>query len=231
MGMSPTLMKPRNSFTPKSIAGLQLWLDASDSSTVTLNGSNVSQWNDKSGNGRNATQGTANNQPTYATAGRNSRNIITFDGTSDSMLTNDYTIAQPHTLFVVGRRAVGGANQNFTDGGSAGRAAVYWANTDNWGMFGGVALTGPAGTDTNWHVFAASFNTTSSTLRLDGSTIATGTAGTESYTGLRIGGYNATLALLNGSIAEIISYSGSLSAANRSLVERWLGGKWGVTIA
>lgn len=44
-----------------------IWLDASDSSTITLNGINVSQWNDKSGNGRNATQSTAANQPLYGT--------------------------------------------------------------------------------------------------------------------------------------------------------------------
>jgi len=44
-----------------------LWLDANDTSTITLNGLTVSQWNDKSGNGRNATQPTAASQPTFAT--------------------------------------------------------------------------------------------------------------------------------------------------------------------
>ena len=42
-------------FNPTSIAGCQLWLDASDRSTVILSGTNVARWNDKSGNGRNAT--------------------------------------------------------------------------------------------------------------------------------------------------------------------------------
>lgn len=64
---------------------LQLWLDASDSSSVTLNGSTVSQWNDKSGNGNHATQTTAANQPTYTSAGLNGFNVITFDGTNDFM--------------------------------------------------------------------------------------------------------------------------------------------------
>ena len=40
-----------------------VWFDAADATTITLNGSNVSQWNDKSGNNRNATQGTAAAQP------------------------------------------------------------------------------------------------------------------------------------------------------------------------
>jgi hypothetical protein len=38
-------------FDPRTIPGIGLWLDASDLSTITLNGSNVSQWRDKSGAG------------------------------------------------------------------------------------------------------------------------------------------------------------------------------------
>ena len=43
-------------FIPTDIATLQLWLDAADSSAFTLSGSNITQWNDKSGKGRNASQ-------------------------------------------------------------------------------------------------------------------------------------------------------------------------------
>jgi hypothetical protein len=60
-----------------------LWLDADDASTITLNGSTVSQWNDKSGNGRNASQATAVNQPTRTLNGLGGRTVITFDGTND----------------------------------------------------------------------------------------------------------------------------------------------------
>lgn len=59
-------------FTPTLISGLQLWLDAADSSTLfdaTAGGSLVSvggtvaRWQDKSGNNRHAIQGTVNNRP------------------------------------------------------------------------------------------------------------------------------------------------------------------------
>ncbi len=56
-------------WTPAQLS-TALWLDAADAGTITLNGSTVSQWNDKSGNGRNATQSTAANQP-YWGKGRN----------------------------------------------------------------------------------------------------------------------------------------------------------------
>ena len=60
-----------------------LWLDASDASTITLNGSNVTQWNDKSGNGYHASQAVATDQPAYAASpGR-----ITFN-TSDRLITS-----------------------------------------------------------------------------------------------------------------------------------------------
>lgn len=59
----------RSAWTPAQIP-TALWLDANDTSTITLNGSTVSQWNDKSGNGRNAVQATAANQPGWG-VGRN----------------------------------------------------------------------------------------------------------------------------------------------------------------
>jgi hypothetical protein len=67
-GLSPTYATN----TPLSIPGCQLWLDGADTSSMTLSGSNVTQWSDKSGNGYNAlpnaggsaiTVGTLNNLP------------------------------------------------------------------------------------------------------------------------------------------------------------------------
>lgn len=51
-------------WTPAAIT-TALWLDAADSSTITLNGSTVSEWRDKSGNARHAAQATAASQPQY----------------------------------------------------------------------------------------------------------------------------------------------------------------------
>ena len=79
-------------------ASLALWLDAEDTSTITLNGSTVSQWNDKSGNGRNATQATAVNQPTYSASGINGKPMVQGDNSNDILIgsfvvprTSDFT--------------------------------------------------------------------------------------------------------------------------------------------
>lgn len=57
-------------WVPSDMGGsLGAWFDAFDSSTLTLAGSNVSQWRDKSGNARHASQGTGSLQPVYNATG------------------------------------------------------------------------------------------------------------------------------------------------------------------
>ena len=76
-----------------SMISTALWLDAADTSTVTTVSGAVSQWNDKSGNGRNATQGTAGSRPAYSSTGFNSRPGVSFDGIDDFMSIGGATIS------------------------------------------------------------------------------------------------------------------------------------------
>jgi hypothetical protein len=74
-------------FTPNRLANLALWLDAGDSGTVILNGSDVSEWRDKSGNGRNASQATAARQPEYISSAQNGLGALRFDAASEHFMT------------------------------------------------------------------------------------------------------------------------------------------------
>ena len=65
-------------FSPDDLPNLALWLDASDSSTLTLSASSVDEWRDKSGNGRHFT-GSGSSRPTWAA------DEITFDGVDDRL--------------------------------------------------------------------------------------------------------------------------------------------------
>jgi hypothetical protein len=85
---------PAGSVSPTQIAGLQLWLDGSDAATLydaTTGGSlvaadgAVARWEDKSGNGRHATQSTSGSRPTRKTAIQNSLGVVRFDGSNDAM--------------------------------------------------------------------------------------------------------------------------------------------------
>ena len=60
---------------PTDLSGLHLWMDGNDDTTMTFSGSTVTQWNDKSGSGRNTTGITGT--PTF-TDGEG----VVFDGSS-----------------------------------------------------------------------------------------------------------------------------------------------------
>lgn len=70
-------------FSPQTIPGLSLWLDGTDSSSITT-GSTLT-WRDKSVNGYNATQSNAGNQPTVSGDG------LVFSNASNKYLTTSYT--------------------------------------------------------------------------------------------------------------------------------------------
>jgi hypothetical protein len=68
-----------NLWTP-AVSVTELWLDASDSSTITESAGFVSQWDDKSGSGNHFPQGSGSAQPTTGTRTLNDLNVLDFDG-------------------------------------------------------------------------------------------------------------------------------------------------------
>ncbi len=72
-------------FKPNHISGIKLWLRADTG--VVLNGSQLSQWKDCSGDSNNVIQSTTNFQPTFVSgiAQLNNRATIRFDGNDDYM--------------------------------------------------------------------------------------------------------------------------------------------------
>ena len=109
------------------VSGYKLWLDATDATSITASGGAVSQWNDKSGNASNFTQGTGANQPTTGSRTINSLNVIDFDGTNDFLLCpsssglfNYLHNSTGGTTFIVGiRETTGGVMHGNGGGGSA----------------------------------------------------------------------------------------------------------------
>ena len=78
---------PAAPWTPADLgASLALWLDADDASTIALNGTTVSQWDDKSGNGNHVSNGTAATQPEYLAAGWNGKPTLSFTETGQEFL-------------------------------------------------------------------------------------------------------------------------------------------------
>ena len=81
-GSSPRTEAQATLWTPDQLT-LSAWFDATDASTITTVGNNVSQWNDKSGNGNHAAQFTASRQPTYSPQDADFNNLSVIGNSSD----------------------------------------------------------------------------------------------------------------------------------------------------
>jgi hypothetical protein len=94
--------------TPSTITGLQLWLDAGDSSSLfdaTTGGSlvaadaTVARWQDKSGNGRHATQSNSALRPIKKNGVQNGLSVLRFDGAIGSTTADRMQIASSTSAF------------------------------------------------------------------------------------------------------------------------------------
>ena len=92
----PTPVPSPPTLNPSTLPGLQLWLDSKDSSTLTLSGSNVSKWNDKSSNSNNFTVANTFNPPTSSSSG------INFNSKQVMISSNPITTNSNTTIFFVG---------------------------------------------------------------------------------------------------------------------------------
>jgi hypothetical protein len=126
-----------------SMISTALWLDAADARTVTAPGGVVEQWNDKSGNGRNASQATAGNRPAYQLATQNGLNAVRFTAASSHSLsvgtTSTWNFLHNGTtsaVFIVAQARSTGDNPNAihcyisTGGASSANIGYYIAYDD-----------------------------------------------------------------------------------------------------
>ena len=93
-------------FSPAYVSsGLVLWLDASDTSTITSSSGNVTQWNDKSGGGYNFTQSNTTYTPVVASSALNGRSVMNL--TSGKYMNNTTCpMGTNYTVFAVGYTSV-----------------------------------------------------------------------------------------------------------------------------
>jgi hypothetical protein len=215
-------------------ASLALWLDAEDTASITLNGSTVAQWDDKSGNARHVSQATAANQPTYTASGLNGKPVLTFDGIDDFMSMSDFDNAVSLALVGSGGSAVaplisGAAPALFTPTWNVNASRIeYRGRTDTTIRqvnFGGavddfsigfisldaanseVMLSGNGGAQTSFSQTINSADTTINTLGRD---------------------FQGVTQFADGRIPEIVVASSLLSTTDRQKLEGYLAWKWGL---
>jgi hypothetical protein len=222
-------------WTPAQIT-TALWLDAADVSTITLNSSTVSQWNDKSGNSRNFSQATAGNQPVYSTNALNGKNVVNFVS-SDSLTRAaiPFNDLGNNSLYVVGNRT--GANV-FNVAVIISRAATRTRNmlfgngSSYWGVYEGNPATGFVGATYKICEIIADQASNSYLHYQDGT--SQGSAGNVN-SGTVFGDNNCYLgndqygSSLIGNIAEVIFCDEKNTDSDRQKIEGYLAHKWGLT--
>lgn len=242
MPMNPRLLRPlaTGGFSPKKIAGLQLWLDAADSSTITTD-TGVSQWRDKSGTANAFVQDVGNNQPATGTQTINGKNVLVFDGSNDSMSISSppMSTSMPLTFVMVKRLVATGSfgmfyttgtgdNFNIRQESATGRLQVAAG--------GSVVATGLATTLTGVNIISTLVfpSAAGSNIRVyrNGSreTVGTFTATKPTLTGTHYIGRRSDGLNANFWLAEIIAYNADLSDTQRQSIERYLGKKWGISV-
>ena len=220
---------------PLNITGCQLWLDAADPTTVTGT-TTVTQWRDKSGNGRNLSNGSGTTS--YA------NNAITLN--SSYMFVASPVNLINVTVFIV-VKTTGGHNQTVFAGRP--NTNVNWSSPDGFGFYMDSTsfIRYYGGEDAVGRTLSFSANTSVSTLfsfqtigtsvsgRMNGTSQSTGTllsARTSTAQGFSIGGeWNGSSygnIITNASLYEIIVYNSDVTNNQRQQVEGYLAWKWGL---
>lgn len=207
--------------------------------TPPADGGAVSQWDDGSGNGRHATQGTGGAQPTYRAAYANLNGLpaVEFDGSADFLATSVFTVsarpAQPWSVVVVYYQAsITPRSWMGITPSSSSYFGTMMSGTD-WIANGGAgALTGPGAT-AGKHLYVAVGNGASSKIEVDGTSVATGTIADVSATRIYLGTYGGSGgAYLNGAIAFAGLYAGDVTGLPAwAALEAGFGTHYGITIS
>ena len=227
-------------FTPSDVTTLELWLDAADKSELTLTGTTVDTWGDKSGN---AYDGTKKNTPVHIPGGRNGLDVIRF--TQDAFTLTQTSWGDNVTVFSVTERdSAATANGSILECVSAQSDAsahgirmhrytdVYKFGVSTDGSLSLVTETPSAG---DWTILKGSYDGTTIRMARNGDEKGTSTAesGNISYTGVTettIGEWYDGSALYEGDMAEILIYSSAITQADYEKVEGYLSHKWGIPL-
>jgi hypothetical protein len=226
-----------NPNTPASVAGLALWYDANDATSVISSAGAISQWSDKSGGARHATQVVAANQPTYALGANGGRNAVKFLQAN----AQQFSIAPALTINVSGYSFFGvffkGAFLFEGFGGSAtplmtvpeftGNGYYFFdLNTSDVSNFGGTAF--PKSNVWQQCTMLMSGVSATSALYVNGAPIPLTAATVNSYNAATIdrlgSGDNTTC---EGMMAELLFYNTIVSDTNRIILQTYLRNKWG----
>jgi hypothetical protein len=224
--------------------------DATSGGTLVSADGAVARWEDKSGNGRHATQATSGSRPLRRAAGVNGLGALDFDGTNDWLSTSASVFSDLTSLswFAVVKNDDSGANNRAVFGdrvnGDDGGLFFTKIGTSNI-LYSRGSVDASTRVDVSEAVsfpttpMMASMVTTSSTgtARRNGVSAGTNTTTTASVAYINATAIGNSLASngqpstlwWDGLVCELVIYNAALSDADRSAIESYLMAKWGIS--
>ena len=227
----PAVVTPPAAAGPGGVAtGLYYWLQA-DALTNLVSGGSVATATDSSGSGHDLSAAGAA-QPTYVTGVLNGKPVVRFDGVDDALSRAD-TGLNDFTVFAVLKAtntptvAVGSAAGNFQLLGiGSGTVSVYSGTSAQ--SAAGTALPTPA---TSFSVLEIVRAGTAVNFTQNGTACGTATLPAGAINFGALGGLPGLSAgYMAGDVAEVAVYGAAKSAADRSSIRTYLGGKYGISV-
>jgi hypothetical protein len=196
----------QGNWTPVSLPKL-LWLDASDSSSLTLVSGKVKEWRDKSGNNHHSTQNNSNYRPALVANALGGKPVLQFDGSNDRLHVGDIrTTTGDVQAFLV-------TQSSDTTGQNWQRLMGVWTSGNDWEA-------------PNWKMDRPGNSGTP--ISYAGKIIEVSVQNRH-ISSLKIGANGRGWQAASADIAEVLIFGTTLSSDDKKKVEGYLAHKWGVT--
>lgn len=229
-------------WTPsQNLAALDLWLDAAATASVTLSGSEVTQWADLSGNNRHALPVAGFGRPEYLANGINGRPGLksVYAGVTDALMSTG-AVNKDFAFFIVFRNDSGGSGHLFDLRNSADSNIVV---DDLFEGGGGLRLRGSnyfqtvsyaLGRTSTPQVAAYHFLDLNSAVAYLGGRLRGGTTveinNGGNHSGINNLGFPGRTVATYVTISEVIIVKGVWTPDQRERFEGYLAWKWGITL-
>lgn len=222
-------------FSPVSLPSREAWFDAS--SVGGADNDTIQTWTDRF-NGRDATQGTAANRATLKLGVQAGRNVLRFDGTTDMYAATGQSVNLKPFSFACAVKPDAANVLSTVIGPTVNDGIDIRVNTSSrWELLqAGVASIGSSSVNITaaWQVLVVTYDSSGNyAFYRNGTAEGSGLNNqTFSASTLRIGhGNDANPERWDGDMGELILCSVLWTAQERGAVTRYLGSKWGITVA
>jgi hypothetical protein len=214
-------------FMPIDISGCALWVDAADSSTVTVSGSNVTSVVDKSPSKVTLSNSSGFTYPNNTFNGTYPSFFVSnggqgVGGTQRLGVNSSLSLSTPFTVAFAAQQVGGNFGYVLDSANGSGRPYIYGPTINTAAGGGGSNLTNPSVVVVTFAPTGGSSGFQNGTSAFSGASVALTTGG------ITIGNRFNLAESWPGHLCEFIVYNGVLTSGQRQQLETYLANKWGL---